>query len=293
MSVYSIQNTRFQAEIESFGAELRSLKNNNETEYLWSADPQYWKRVSPVLFPFVGKTNGLHYRTGGKEYPMTPHGFARDREFALLEQKEDEIWFVLEADDQSREIYPFEFRLELGYKLNSKGLEVLWKVINPASTDLYFAIGGHPAFLCPPGGAGSYAGCYLHFDTDAPTLHCTAINENGLALPGGYDLPLSGGYLPLTETIFDHDALVIENRQCKHVSLCLPNKTPYLAVSFEAPLFGIWSPPGKQAPFVCIEPWYGRSDSLGFTGDLTERAWENHLEGHGVFEASYTILPLK
>lgn len=293
MSLYSIHNLRFKAQIDPFGAELRSLKNNKGTEYLWSADPQYWARVSPVLFPFVGKTNGLCYRTGGQEFPMTPHGFARDREFSLLHQEADEIWFVLEADDATRAVYPFDFRLELGYRLTSEGLEVLWKVMNPAANDLYFAIGGHPAFLCPPSGNGGHAGCFLHFDTDAPVLRCTPIEEHGLALPEHVDFPLTGGYLPLTETLFDHDALVVENRQCSQVSLCLSNKTPYLAVRFDAPLFGIWSPPGKQAPFVCIEPWYGRCDSVGFTGDLSERAWENKLSAHEVFEASYTILPLK
>ena len=85
---------------------------------------------------------------------MTPHGFARDREFSLLHQEADEIWFVLEADDATRAVYPFDFRLELGYRLTSEGLEVLWKVMNPAANDLYFAIGGHPAFLCPPSGNG-------------------------------------------------------------------------------------------------------------------------------------------
>ena len=57
----------------------------------------------------------------------------------------------------------------------------------------------------------------------------------------------------------------------------------------EAPLFGIWSPPGKNAPFICIEPWYGRCDDEYFDGDLTEREWGNKLAPHQTFEASYTI----
>ena len=45
---------------------------------------------------------------------------------------------------------------------------------------------------------------------------------------------------------------------------------------FDAPLFGIWSPAGKQAPFICLEPWYGRSDAVGFTGTLEEPQEEFH-----------------
>lgn len=293
MPLHTIQNARFAAQIDSFGAELRSLKNNKGTEYLWSGDARYWGRVSPVLFPFVGKTNGLRYRTGGREFPMTPHGFARDKEFALLRQAPDEIWFVLEADADTRAVYPFDFRLELGYRLTAEGLDVLWHVVNPAETDLYFAIGGHPAFLCPPGGGSGYPGCFLHLETSAAALACTPIDGQGLAQPSPYSLPLADGFLPLTETLFDGDALVIENRQCSAVSLCTPDKTPYLTVRFDAPLFGIWSPPRKRAPFVCIEPWYGRCDGAGFEGDLSARAWENKLPAHADFSAGYAILPLR
>lgn len=100
---------------------------------------------------------------------------------------------------------------------------------------------------------------------------------------------MKDGYLPVTEHLFDNDALVIENSQAKEVSLCTPYGTPYLTVTMEAPLFGIWSPPGKNAPFICIEPWYGRSDSEGFEGELKEREWGNIVMPGGVWEASYQI----
>ena len=63
----------------------------------------------------------------------------------------------------------------------------------------------------------------------------------------------------------------------------------YLTVSSTAPLFGIWSPAKKNAPFVCIEPWYGRCDKEGFNGDLTQREYGNCLEANEQFEQQYTI----
>ena len=104
------------------------------------------------------------------------------------------------------------------------------------------------------------------------------------------EIPLSEGYLKVTENMFDDDALVIEHNQAHRVSLCLPNKKPYLTVTFDAPLFGLWSPAKKNAPFICIEPWYGRADSVGFVGELEERTWGNTLEAGATFETGFEII---
>lgn len=289
MTTFSLQNAQLCAQISAHGAELRSLKDNKNTEYMWSGDATYWGRVSPVLFPFVGKTNDLRYRTHGKEYAMTQHGFARDRMFSLISATDTELWFALYSDAETLEKYPYPFRLELGYRLENDTLRVLWRVKNPSDSMLPFSIGGHPAFVCPLHAADDQNQYFLHFDTD--TLCVTQLSERGLATSETARLNLTGGYLPLDAHLFDHDALVIEHDQCHEVSLCLPNKKPYLTVTFDAPLFGIWSPPGKHAPFVCIEPWYGRCDAEGFSGELSEREWSNNLPAGGTFEASYCIRP--
>lgn len=289
MAVYALENGKIRIDVESHGAELRSLKDNKNTEYMWSGDPAYWGRVSPVLFPFVGKTNGLTFRTQGRAFPMTQHGFARDMEFALLSQTYTELWLSLDSDGETLEKYPYAFRLELGYRLENDALRVLWRVKNPADVPLPFSIGGHPAFVCPLRPDDDQQQYFLHFDASA--LSVTQINAQGLAQPERVPLALEDGYLPIDAHLFDHDALVIEGDQSHAVSLCMPNKKPYLTVTFDAPLFGVWSPVGKHAPFVCIEPWYGRCDAESFAGELTEREWGNVLPAGGVFEASYVIRP--
>lgn len=289
MAVYALENGKIRIGAASHGAELRSLKDNKNTEYMWSGDPAFWGRVSPVLFPFVGKTSGLTFRTEGRTFPMTQHGFARDMEFSLLSQTDTELWFSLDSDSATLEKYPYAFRLELGYRLEDDALRVLWRVKNPADVPLPFSIGGHPAFVCPLVPDDAQERYFLHFD--APALSVTQINAQGLAQPERVPLALEDGYLPIDAHLFDHDALVIEGNQAHTVSLCTPNKKPYLTVTFDAPLFGVWSPVGKHAPFVCIEPWYGRCDAEGFAGELAEREWSNLLPTGGVFEASYVIRP--
>ena len=83
---------------------------------------------------------------------------------------------------------------------------------------------------------------------------------------------------------------IIENHQAQRAGLVNPSGKVYLEVEFDAPLFGIWSPAKKHAPFVCIEPWYGRSDREDFDHTLEKREWGNELEPGAVFEKSYKIL---
>ena len=290
MSLYELKNQEISIAVESLGAELKSLKKlDTGTEYMWCADARYWNRTSPILFPFVGSAKDKKYRTKGQTYSMTQHGFARDMEFSLLSQTGDEIWFGLRSNEKTLEKYPYEFILRLGYRIAGNQTEVIWQVENPGTEVLHFSIGGHPAFNCPIEADTKQNECFIDFG-NVDEVASTRISENGLALNESDTYPLDGGRLALTDCLFDHDALVIEDNQTPTVSLCRPDGSAYVKVTMDAPLFGVWSPSGgSTAPFVCIEPWYGRCDSEDFTGTLEERKWGNRVAPGEVWEASYTI----
>lgn len=289
MANYVLENDQISIGIDSRGAELKSLKRTDTgREYMWCGDAKYWGRTSPVLFPFVGGLKNKAYKTKGKSYPMTQHGFARDMEFGLLSQTKDEIWFELDSDEETAAKYPYAFILKAGYRIKGGLVTVMWQVENPGKEELPFSIGGHPAFNCPPNEGISQADCSVDFG-DVEEVVSTRISENGLATECMDAYQLTEGKLALTEALFEHDALVIENHQAQEVSLCGKDGSRYLTVTMDAPLFGIWSPPGKKAPFVCIEPWYGRCDSEDFEGCLEERKWSNIVKPGAVWKASYTI----
>ena len=174
--------------------------------------------------------------------------------------------------------------------LEGKDLKVIWQVENPDTKTLYFSIGGHPAFMCPVDGKGKQSEYYFKFDTDKDLTY-GLVADDGQGLMGQQKdvLPVKSGYAQITEHLFDRDALIVEDRQASAVSLCTPDKKPYLTVSFDAPLFGLWSPAGKGAPFICIEPWYGRCDRTTFDGSLEQREYGNTLQAGGVFRREYTI----
>ena len=288
MAFYQISNDQISIRIDSMGAELKSLKRKDtDTEYMWEGDPAYWKRTSPVLFPIVGSLHDGSYLLNGRRYPMGQHGFARDMEFQLKSQSSQEIWFSLKSDAETLEKYPYEFLLEIGYELQGSTVIVKWKVSNPADTELYFSIGGHPAFCCPLTKGENQEDYRIWLD--AKDQVTAGVIKDGLMTAEQAVYTLENGYLRITEHLFDQDALVIENHQAQKAALVKPDGSHYLTVSFDAPLFGIWSPPGKKAPFICIEPWYGRCDAQDFAGTWQERQWGQSLAAGESFEVSYQI----
>lgn len=294
MSDVVLKNENLKIEVNLHGAELKSLYNmDTDTEYLWCADPAYWNRTSPVLFPFVGGVKNGVYRHNGEEYRIGQHGFARDREFALVSRTEDTVWFSLEDDESSRMIYPFAFRLEIGYQLLKDGVKVMWRVKNPAETDMCFSIGAHPAFNCPLRKGEKQTDYSIRLQggdgNDVEAFVNTIFGQGGTVTAEHETVELNHGLLSITEHTFDNDAKVIENAQVQRVALIDESGEETLAVEFDAPLVGIWSPPKKNAPFVCIEPWYGRCDSEVFAGELKDREWEQVLKPGEEFAAEYKI----
>ena len=256
MAVYQLENEHIYLEVASHGAELvRLVGKKTKKEYLFDGDPKYWKRHSPILFPFVGGVKNKEYRYNGKTYTMTQHGFARDMEFTLDSQTQDTLWFSIVSNETTMENYPFTFRLEVGYQLKGTEVTVLWNVINTDTKEMYFSIGAHPAFLTSMTLEAGPDTDHLHVgDNIEGTFTCYRVTENAMAYPDGQE---------------------------------------YVVMQFDEPIFGLWSPT-SDAPFVCLEPWHGRCDADDFTGTLQERAYERMLEVGGVFNGVYTIgLPLE
>ena len=282
--LHTLENDRIRIRVDAHGAELVSVVNKDTgREYMWSADEKYWNRVSPILFPVVGKYKDGKTVFEGQEYHSGQHGFARDMDFVLASQMEDELWFVLSDNTETKKVYPFRFSLMIGYRINGSNVRVMWNVMNNDRRNIFFSIGGHPAFLSPVEGAS------IAFDVHGP-LTAGVLDENGNLSDRTKTFQLDGGRLALSHELFDEDALIFEQQDIKKAVLLDEEQKAVLAMLFDAPLLGIWSPAGKKAPFVCIEPWYGRTDRSGFDGDLTEREYSNMLKPSEVFTAHYDLI---
>ena len=284
-----LKNDVLTVEVSSHGAELQSIRKG-ETEYLWQGDPAYWGRRSPVLFPIVGSVWEKKYRVDGKEYELGQHGFARDMDFALVSASDTEVRYRLESTEDTLKIYPFPFVLDIAYRLQGSSLEVIWEVGNPSESDLYFQIGAHPAFIYPDYDPEKSGRGYFTFDR-SEGLECIRIKEKGCVdAQTKWPLEMPEGIVKLEKDTFDAiDTILLQDSQIGLVSMFREDGTPWLSVRFDAPVIGIWSPPGKNAPFICIEPWYGRCDRAGYTGEYRDKDWMNCLAPGERFSSVYTI----
>lgn len=287
MTTTKISNDVLSIVIQDFGAELHSIQKDN-VEYLWQGDPDFWARQAPVLFPIVGKLKNGSYTYDNETFKLGGHGFARDQVFELLESEEDAVVFELRANRETREVYPFEFRLRITYKLVGNQLTVQWKVKNLDDQEMYFGIGAHPAFNVPLEN-GKFEDYRLTITPAHPRQYIPLNPATGV-------LDLSQKHVvdqtefALTRELFKDDALVFETPEATEVCLSSTVNDRSVKISWEnMPFVGLWSPYPAEAPFVCIEPWCGIADDQNTDGDLTTKFGINALAHGKKFKASYTI----
>ncbi len=281
-----LKNDTVVASTRSFGAELTSLyRLDHRMEYLWQGDPAYWPRHAPILFPIVGRLANDTLRLGDRGYPMKQHGFARDREFHVAHRSDEGAMFRLMHDEQTLQQFPFRFELSVSYRLDRNTLHVRYTVANRDNREIYFSIGGHPAFNCPMTPALAMEDYCLEFDCEesADRHFLSEGLRNGQvqrALDRSRRLPLHPG-------LFDRDALIFKGLASSSTSLRSDRSPHAVSVRFDGfPYLGVWSKPG--APFVCIEPWHGVADRPG-GGPFDRKEGVRSLAVGAVFECQYSI----
>ena len=284
-----LSNETLRVEVSAHGAELQSIRKG-DVEYLWQGDSRYWGRRSPVLFPIVGSVWEARYRVDGTEYQLGQHGFARDMDFALVSTSDTEVRYRLESSEETLAKYPYPFVLEIAYRLHGASIDVIWEVKNPSDKDMYFQIGAHPAFFYPDYDPEKSGRGFFTFDR-TEGIECIRIKEKGCVdAVTKWPLEMPEGVLKLEKDTFDAiDTIMVQDSQLKRVNMFKEDGTAWLSLSFDAPVVGIWSPPGKVAPFICIEPWYGRCDRVGYEGEYKDKDWMNCLAPGEGFKSVYTI----
>lgn len=291
--LHTIENECLKVTVSDHGAELTSVYDKTQDfERIWCADPTVWNRHAPVLFPFVGKVNSNTYHYNGNSYTMnTQHGFARDAEFTCTEETADSITHKLVYSDETLRIYPFKFELLITHSFDAENprlLHVTWTVKNLGSDEMLYSIGGHPGFQIASGHKRSEYSIAL---PDEKPRHYLLLAPNGSGLADtSKTYPFNNGsaYVPVTDTMFDKDALVFEDHQLPVVGLVDADKKPFVTLTCtDFPYVGIWSKP--DGPYVCLEPWIGRTDDLGFEDDLSKKPGEQKLEANAKAVHTYTI----
>lgn len=277
----TISNSNLKAQIKHLGAELFSLKSDQNTEYIWEGNPIFWGKHSPILFPIVGTLKNNSYSINGEKYQLNRHGFAREMEFELIEKTDDSATFSLVSTLETKKVYPFDFELQICYSLKDNKLTIDYKVINKNETTMPFAIGAHPAFALPE----NFEDYNLEFQQDEVLKYY--LLKDGLISNHTNELQLDKKQLGLNYKQFEKDALVFKTLQSKSITI-LKNTNPILKVNFsDFPNLGIWTV--VNAPFLCIEPWFGYSDTTEEYDDFSKKEGIQLLKKRDTFESNYSI----
>jgi galactose mutarotase-like enzyme len=279
--ITTITNSNLTAQIKHLGAEICSLKKNNSIEYIWEANADFWGKHSPILFPIVGTLRDNTFKHNDAAYTLSRHGFARDMEFELIEKKKNSATFAIQSSEDTRNNYPFDFELQVKYELEDNSLSISYKVVNKSTAQMPFSIGAHPAFAL----SGNFEDYSLQFEKDEPLEY--NLLENDLISNKTKVLSAPDSLVPLNYELFEKDALIFKSLHSKYLTI-LRNKTPFIRVRYPSfPHLGIWTK--INAPFLCIEPWFGYSDSVDSTGNLMDKEGIQIIEPNQTFNAAFSI----
>ena len=271
-----LKNEQLSVVVSEKGAELQSIKDAHGKEYLWQADPKYWNRHSPILFPIVCSVNDETYRVDGKEYHLPRHGFARDATFKLIAQSQRKVTFVLESSSVS-------------YVLDANKISVIWHVHNTDTREIHFQIGGHPAFNIPDMKPGECQSGRIRLDNEEPMDALHSYLDGSHEMDEVPFVEAENGLMEFSNNTWRNDSIKIHKCQLHRAELLNKAGEPEVTVTFRTPVIAFWSPYDKQAPFVCIEPWYGIGDPRGFKGEFKDKPLMNHLLPGASFMSKYEI----
>lgn len=286
--IYELKNGNLTAKIDSFGAELISITGNDKTEYIWQRDEAYWANCAPILFPIVGRLNNGEYTLNNNKYKMNIHGFCRGSEFSLEKHADDKLCLKLSYSENTLEQYPFLFDLYITFILINNSLEVKYEVVNLDNKTMYFSIGAHPGFNIPWDKTSSFTDYYLEFE-QKETAHIHEVTENKFLKRDTRLFLDNESKINLNHDLFKIDALIFNDLKSDLVTIKSTKSNK--SIEFKYPDFttlAVWTKP--DAPFICLEPWFGHGDFYDYKGDFINRDGTLSLDASKSFVCTHTII---
>lgn len=260
-----------------FGAEMRSFSIDGH-EYIWPGHPDVWKSSAPVLFPAIGGLKDGGATIAGVWYAVPRHGFVKFMDFEVAKQGEDYVTFTVHETEETKKVYPFDFQLSVTYRFIEGGFETIFKVENRSDRVMPFLLGGHPGFLCPMNEGETFEDYILHFEKEE-TIGTTLCKGPGATLTDvePVDFGADKRTLKLDHKDFDRlDTYIFSGLNSRKVDLVHKDTGKGIRFSFDMDVLAIWSSPGKNAPYVCIEPWQGSPAYANETGRFEDKPY--HVE---------------
>lgn len=271
--IVTIQSAQLCVDIDTLGAQLSSIRTHDGTEYLWQGNPEIWGRRAPMLFPVIGRLKESTYQLDGKDYTISPHGFARDMEFQIVDQRAHQLTLQISDTPQTQMVYPFSFTLTVTYCVEGNTLTKSHEICNTSDREMLYELGAHDGFRVPIQGEATMADYSIRLPgLDSVCLY--GLDERVMITPKGEPVPLNHSALPLTPATFGLDTMILDAPSQGQAILCDGQGQPRVTLTFpDFPYLGIWTPEKPfDTGFVCIEPWSALPDATFVGRALGDKA---------------------
>jgi len=268
--ITEIKNEYLSVKISKKGAELQSVKMAGR-EYLWQADPAFWAKRAPVLFPVIARNLRNEISVDGVTYPMQKHGLAKDAVFKIENISENSVTLLFSSDEETKKSYPFDFNFRVTYSVSGKKLTQSYEIENTGDKELYYSVGAHPALSV----GGHLSDWEVEFEIEEDLISID-LDENGLIDPRNtFPVTLENRVLKLNrfkDEFLKKDTLTFERIKNKKATLYGKGREHGIIICFDDfPSFAIWTHETRDADYVCLEPWQGMGQRTGETTSLENR----------------------
>ena len=282
-----LENERYLVTFTTKGGEIESFTDKQTgIQYMYQGDTPYWGGSNPTLFPIVGSTFTKDYEIDGKKYAMKNHGLIRYAQLHEIDGEADEVVMALDSDEQTLAKYPFSFHYEIHYRLDGGRLTVTYFITNTGEREMPFSFGLHPGFRCPLREGERFEDYVVRF---AVPEEMTQLVMDLSGKTPYENVSVSLQEIPCDYALFEKYSTLIY-RGMKSTSVTLQGKQGH-GVKMEIggyPLFAVWTA-ATNAPFICLEPWYGHSDFSAVNEDFYHREGTQILSPGKTFTTAYAI----
>lgn len=285
-----LENDYLEVTLQPKGAEIvKIIGKQDNINYMWKRDPRQWASSAPILFPIVGKVRNDTYRVEGKEYHLTGHGFSRHHDYAVVESSATKLVYKLETNDTFLEVYPYHFALYVTYELIDNTLSCTMLVENTDTKDIYFQVGGHPAFACPFYENESSNDYYLEFSQNETVNQKILDSKTGGMTHDTKVFLENEKRFFIRQDLFNNDAIVLQDCKSEYVDLKSLNHDKYIRFHMEGfNHLGIWAAK-HVGDLMAIEPWVGHTDYADFTGELKDKEGVCKLTPSNTFSCCFKV----
>jgi galactose mutarotase-like enzyme len=203
----------------------------------------------PILFPICGNLPNNTYTHNGESYTLKQHGFARDLPWEVTDQVTNDLvslTLVLNSNDQTHAVYPFDFQVAFTYQLKGNTLEIQQRYTNHSTETMPFSTGLHPYFFTSDK-------TQLQFEIPA-SQYQDQITKEVHSFSGTFDLSRDEIDVAFRQVNENSASVTDTGRRLK---LTLSYSDLYSTLVF-------WTVKGKD--YYCLEPWSAARNALN-TGE--------------------------